>query len=204
MKPGSFLARWDISRLAAPRNCLICDLPESPPICPDCLNLLEPIHHKGCRRCGNPGVANEARQCAWCQRLGQLPQDLCTLFAYRNEGREIYHRVKYQGHWSLLPTLIHQGMPGFFQKLPFKSYQCLCPIPESLSRKWSRTFNPAALLAEGLSRTTGLPDQALLKIRLFKPHQVGLDYQQRRKNAMNRFMAQPGPYPDPCFWLMMY
>ena len=181
------MSLWDLTRLLAPKQCLNCQEAAEASLCEHCLGALEPIAGRGCRICGNPKVHRQASECDWCNRLGHLPQHCCTLYAYRKVGRELYQRLKFQGYWRLAQPLFDERPAEFFRAVPFLDYDCLVPIPESLSRKWTRHFNPAAMIAEHISRRCGLPVSTRLRLRAFSRHQVGLDYQQRRKNARGRF-----------------
>lgn len=155
-------------------------------VCDTCLGQLEHIR-QGCQRCKQPGLQKDAISCYWCERLGFLPQQITSSFVYRNTGRELYHQVKYHGYWRLIEPLVQHSMNSFFQNIDFLSYDVFVPIPETFSRKWKRHFNPAGQIAKMLGRQTGLPFHSLLSMRPFSPHQVGLDYLERKKNAANRF-----------------
>ena len=180
-------ANWDPSRLMAPGGCLACDNPAGPALCTTCLDLLEDISGRGCSTCGNPSVHAEAESCRWCDRLSHLPNHIGTAYAYREVGRDIYHRVKYQGYYRLVRSLLARAQSGFFKTVPFLQYASLVPIPESFQRKLVRYFNPAELIASEVALFTGLPVVSGLSLKPFRKHQVGLGYTQRRRNVADRF-----------------
>ncbi len=191
-----WLEKWNPIQLLSPKICLKCGEASNQPLCGPCLSQLEPIAGKGCRTCGNPLVHRDAEGCQWCSRLSLLPEDICTLFAYRNMGRDLYHLVKYDGYWPLIEPILRSNLAGFFKSTPFLQYRCLAPVPESFSRKLKRHFNPAAVLARVLSECTGLPVHEGLKMNMFQRHQVGLGYEERQKNTQNRFTLK-GDDPPP-------
>lgn len=185
----------DLTRLLAPRCCLLCEEPDSPVLCPACRESLEPISDRGCRRCRNPSVHQDSQGCDWCRRLKTPPTRICTFFAYRNTGREALHLIKYNGYWRLIEILLRPQMKSFFEAIPFPAYHALVPIPESFSRKWRRYFNPAQRIALSLSRHTGLPIRDPLVIRPFRRRQVGLEYRERRRNVRDRFLVRSKNLP---------
>lgn len=189
----TWIEKWNPLQLLAPGDCLHCSEPLCGPLCRTCASQLEPLAGKGCTRCGNPQVHRDAMECQWCRRLSLHPQNVCTLFAYRETGRAVFHKVKYEGYWKLLEIMLDQELKGFFQTIPFLQYACLTPIPESFSRKITRTFNPAGILADILSARTGLPVFNGLTVKTFHRHQVGLGYEERRKNTRNRFRVKNQP-----------
>lgn len=66
--------------------------------------------------------------------------------------------------------------------------ELIVPVPLSRWRLLSRRFNQAAILAQELSRATGLPmDPQLLQRTRFAQTQVGLTHDQRRRNVAGAF-----------------
>ena len=64
------------------------------------------------------------------------------------------------------------------------------PVPLSRWRLLSRRFNQAAILAQELSRRTGLAvDAGLLRRKRFTRSQVGLTRDQRRRNLAGAFVV---------------
>ncbi len=189
------LSSLDITQLLAPRRCLLCGEPDTRSPCPACRKGLEPIADHGCRRCHNPAVHEESADCDWCRRLKVLPGKFCSFYAYRNKGRDALHLVKYQGYWRLIESLVRFQAKAFFEALPFPRYQALVPIPESFARKWRRSFNPAQRIALSLSRYTGLPIRSGLRMAPFRRRQVGLEYEERRRNVRDRFRVRPKRLP---------
>ena len=189
------LSAWDLSGLLAPRNCLGCGEAESNPICGACLDQLELLGASGCRRCRNPAVHSQSQTCSWCDRLKVLPNGLHAFYAYRGSGRQLFHQIKYHGYWRLIPSLVAKGLGEFHDNLRFLDFECLIPIPESFSRKLTRFFNPAQRLARELGLATGLPVREVLLLKHLQRPQVGLRYEERRKNARNRFRVRRGTLP---------
>ena len=189
-KTGNPWSRWDPTQLAAPRRCLFCGEAEVSGLCRPCLGELEPLGSKGCRRCGNPAVHRDAETCRWCDRLKGLPDELCSLYAYREMGMAVFRKIKYGGYYRLLNPMLKPNRALFFEKISFLEYNCLVPVPETFKSKFERYFNPAALIADRLSRISGIPSRPRLAISPRARRQVGLTYEERRKNTKNRFRAR--------------
>ena len=186
-------ALWDVTRLFAPSDCLTCGFGETGPLCLPCLNNLEVAAGRGCRRCSNPVVADSAASCPWCRALTEAPHHLSALYCFRDGGREMYHLVKYAGYWRLLDAMLQHRLDVLLSVLPMEQYSCVVPIPESLSRRFKRFFNPAAQLAHYLSLATGIPVRQHLRIRPWQKRQVGLSREERRKNTQDRFRVCGSP-----------
>ncbi len=74
--------------------------------------------------------------------------------------------------------------------------QLLVPVPLHRLRLLQRRFNQSALLAQGLSRATGVPAavSALKRIRRTAA-QVGLSHEERLANVLRAFAVHnPGPH----------
>ncbi len=69
----------------------------------------------------------------------------------------------------------------------------IVPVPLSRVRLWSRRFNQAAVLANEVSRLTGIPtDPGALDRRKRTMPQVGLTREQRRQNVAGAFVPASG------------
>jgi ComF family protein len=71
--------------------------------------------------------------------------------------------------------------------------EVIVPVPLTRWRLLARRFNQAAILAQELSRRTGLAaDPLLLQRTRFTSTQVGLTHDQRRRNVAGAFKVSPG------------
>lgn len=107
----------------------------------------------------------------------------------------MYRWVKYHGYWRLLPYLCHEWLEGWKPFYRNWDQPVLVPVPESLGRQWRRSFNPAEQIARILGESTQVPVRGSLKMRWFQSSMVGLGYEDRRKNARNRFKAAARALP---------
>ncbi len=187
------LQTWDLSRLLAPADCLLCEEAERGPVCALCLEALELLPGRGCRRCGNPEVADSALTCAFCRALPLRPKHFCHLHSYRGNGRDLLHLLKFQGYWRIFPKLVERQLGTVLACLPADRFEAIVPIPQTPLRRIRRLFNPAEELARALARATGLPLRHALRTRLFQPRQLGQDAAGRRANMRDRFVLRGRP-----------
>ena len=64
------------------------------------------------------------------------------------------------------------------------------PIPSPRRRIWRRGFNPAGVLARGVSRRTKFPLRLALKLRRSAPQTRGMNRDQRRRRMRGMFVAK--------------
>lgn len=184
----------DLSRLLAPSDCLLCEAVDTGPVCKSCLDELEVLPGRGCRRCGNPEVSNSALSCAFCRGLVRRPALFCHLHSYRGRGRDLLQAIKFQGYWPLIAKLLERQLATVLAALPLTQFEAVVPIPQAPARRIARLYNPAEEIARALSRLTGLPLVPALRMRLFQPRQLGQDAATRRANARHRFsLRRPAP-----------
>lgn len=128
-------------------------LPKLDPICPDCAQLLAPIHLPTCDYCGR----DDHISCLDCKRW-RPSQLLCynrSVFRYNTFLKEVIARWKFRGDYQLYALFVHSFQARFnqyFSELPKHTW--LVPIPLSEKRLAHRSFNQAEALASLLPRTT--------------------------------------------------
>ncbi len=123
----------------------------------------------------SPPICDRARAIA---RYSQTMRDLIQGFKYgdRQEGLRLFTRWLARAGKDLLADA-----------------DLVVPVPLYRSRLWARRFNQSALLAQGLSRQTGVPaDCFALKRTRRTASQVGLTAAQRKRNVEGAFKVEPG------------
>lgn len=119
-----------------------------------------------------------------------------------------YDRARAVAHFSgAMRTLIHQfkyadrhdavALFGRWLAEAARELQpgidVIAPVPLTRLRLLARRFNQAAVLAQALSRQTGLPvDPGLLRRARFTKTQVGLTHDQRLRNVAGAFRVPRG------------
>lgn len=137
----------------------------------------------------NPFPLDAEGRCALC-RSGLRGFDAAYSFgAYEGVLRKLIHLYKYGKVRTLarpLSGMLAQAMPRD------EAFDAAVPVPLNWRRQLHRGFNQAELLAQGLSRRTGIPViRALGRVRS-TPTQAGLSNRARRQNVSRAFRARGG------------
>lgn len=122
----------------------------------------------------SPPVYDRARAVA---RYSETMRDLVQSFKYRDrqEGLALFGRWLARAGAELLDEA-----------------DLIVPVPLYRSRLWWRRFNQSALLAQRLSRLTGVPADCFVLKRVRRTaSQVGLSTEQRKKNVRGAFKVDP-------------
>ena len=156
---------------ALPPRCPSCGLitAGSNQFCVDCWQQLNFLSQPACATCDLPlpYAAEEEAQCAEC--LAQPPRHsgIKAVAAYGYISREIALKLKHGGKIGLA-KLVAGLLRRYAQAVPHDAI--LVPVPLHWTRLWRRRYNQSALIAQHLSRISGLehsPD-ALLRTRRTK------------------------------------
>ncbi len=189
-----------LSSVFFPSDCRLCDTPlvsvSRLPVCPDCLNSLEPIRTPQCVLCGERlAPAQLLIGDAHCQACRDFPPEFdraVSYGAYDAGLRGLIHLLKYG---AVLPAakplgrLLSQGM----EQLRFPSgdlIPVLVPVPLHSSKRRERRFNQSELIARAALKR--LPprfelDCGVLVRQRQTRSQVGLDREARIKNMSGAF-----------------
>ena len=182
-----------IPDLLFPRRCPVCGgiPPDFARICPECVNRLPWIRGKRCLKCGKP-VEDAEVLCSDCMLR---PHDFdrgTGIFLYEDVMREAVSGLKYRGRKEYGETL---GLLMGRCALPcIREWKAgaLIPVPVHRSRLAARGYNQAEVLAEGISRVTGLPVLDCL-MRTEKTTAMKKLTREERKRAVGKAMAlKPG------------
>ncbi|HKY40530.1 MAG TPA: ComF family protein [Polyangiaceae bacterium] len=157
----------------------------APPGCAACDTACPP-QQPFCNACGQAACFEQA------QHLDGLP--LLVAARYRPPLSTAIVRFKYESRPELAAALARLVGPVLSSwELPASS--ALVPVPLHPRRLVTRGYNQAALLAQELSRSTGLLNlPRLLRRTREMERQVGKSREQRIENARDAFeLRRPGP-----------
>lgn len=180
-----------------PRRCLGCRaLGEW--CCPKCLADLTWPRQLPCPGCGAVNPLGE-----FCENC-QAGRALNGLWAVQSYGqpliKKLIHDFKYEYVTELAETLGQiltatlrtYQLPPAWHSLPASDWR-LVPVPLARRRLRERGFNQADLLAQVVSRATGLKKQDLLtRAHTTVPQSKITDYNKRQQNLQNVFKLKPG------------
>ncbi len=109
---------------------------------------------------------------------------------YDDIARAMVHALKYGDRIDLAPTM-GRWMARAGREL-LADADALIPVPLHWRRLWARRFNQSALLAQAISRETGVAvaDSALKRVKA-TAQQVGLSQSERAENVQGAFRVPP-------------
>jgi ComF family protein len=161
--------------------------------CWDCLAKFEFITERFCSLCGDPveGMVEHEFKCSAC-RDAKPHFDLARSAArYRGQLKEALHAFKYDHATHLSIDFVSLLRNCVNIHYPSAALDAITYVPLYPRKEHERSYNQAALLAQGLARTLGLPLLAgsLRRIRSTAT-QTHLTATERRKNIHGAFAAE--------------
>lgn len=203
-RPGRLAPRargWvsDLVRVLLPAGCVACGrwLPEErgeePPLtCPTCRSRLRAAPWPRCGRCHFPAGTGRAGG-AGCRECAAWPGELTRArwaWLLRPPADDLVHGLKYGG-WTALATEMGRAVAV---AAAGEDADLVVAVPTTARRIRERGYNQAALLAETVARSLGLPRvDALVRTR-DGPTQVALPPSRRRANVKGAFAVRDGAF----------
>lgn len=177
-----------------PRTCFCCgrDLVygDAGPLCPACqkdLKPLNPAQELLCRRCG-VALKYGGALCPAC-RKNKNPK--CSLIRsglkFTPASRALVHAFKYKGYEELSKFFAPFMHKAYQQNPEFFEADFLCPVPIHKTRRRTRGFNQAELLAQDFGRMARLPVLDVLRREVKTKSQTALGRDERGQNIKNAF-----------------
>ena len=161
-------------------------------LCDDCRRKLFFFGDNVCYACGGEldGVLS---CCSKCMREDKRPfLEAASVFAYDNYGRNLI--LKYKSEHILPFARIFSDMAAerILANYSHWSFDMIVPVPLHWTRKFSRTFNQSALLADFLGRKLASPVRynAISRIKRTKSQKF-LSGVERHQNLKDVFKANP-------------
>jgi ComF family protein len=188
MVTGNLLTR--AGRLAVdllyPPLCAVCRRQGSF-LCSGCRASLPAADGIRCPVCWLPLGAGQA-----CRRCAEQPialEGLRAAFRYEGAVRHLVHAFKFGGQSALaevlaapLQDLVDSG-----------EHDAVVPVPLTGGRRRMRGFNQAALLADKLGATLGLPvSEVLVRLKASRPQASSASAEERRRNVEGAFGLKKG------------
>ncbi len=159
------------------------------PVCRSCLSEPRPLEAEFfCKSCRTPftnefPLDSEGR-CGLC-RSGLRGFEAAYCYgAYEGVLRDLIHLYKYARIKTLarpLGKLLASALPRD------ERFDAIAPVPLHWAREWRRGFNQSELLAQAVSRLTGIPVIRPLRRARATAVQAGLSNTARRKNVRAAF-----------------
>ncbi len=185
--------------LLFPRRCPVCQEAveeKGARICDICRTRLPYIRGPVCMRCGKPLFSEEREYCGDCSRKRRWTDRGRAPFLYDEVMRRSIAGYKYGGRREYAAFYAEEILRRCAGEIKGWGAEVFVPIPLHASRKRKRGFNQAELLAEGLSKRSGIPTDAGLLKRVKKTHvQKELNDQERLTNLKDAFSVRKGKVP---------
>jgi ComF family protein len=209
--PSSHRAGW-VNRTAAslfsiffPSDCQLCGFPllniSRLPVCPECLDRIQPIQGKVCSICGERVLSSYLgcdedglRRCPVCRRIDHAFHRAIAYGSYDDGLRELIHLLKYNGvrpAAGVLGRMLSEILIGMVPSLE-QPVLLLVPVPLFREKRRQRGFNQAELIAQAAIRASisserfHLAPEVLRRVRATHS-QIGLTSHQRRENVRGAF-----------------
>lgn len=180
--------------LIYPPACPICGRP-APfeegirlPVCPECEKDLSKTGSNCCMKCGKPLQDETAEYCYDCSKTHHLYTQGAAAFAYTDGIKQSIYRYKYKNRREYAAYYAKQIYENCGGRMSTWKADVLIPVPLHSSKLWKRGFNQAELIAEHLSKLTGIPVDGEVLVRSRKTIPMkNLDDQERIENLKNAF-----------------
>jgi ComF family protein len=157
-------------------------------LCAACWSKLSFIAPPYCERLGIPFPYDPGPGVLSMEAIADPPayQRARAAVRYDDVARALVHALKYGDRLDLAPTM-GRWMANASQELT-RQADAIVPVPLHWRRQWARRFNQSALLAEIISRASGVPvaHSALKRVKA-TPQQVGLSQSERALNVQGAF-----------------
>lgn len=186
-----------IADLLYPRRCPVCgDIvqPFGELICPGCVKELSPVQNPVCKRCGKEVESSRMEYCYDCGKRSRTFERNFALLNYNSAASRSMSAVKYKGRREYLDFYSAAVCRRFGKAIQRISPEALVPVPIHPSRRRSRGFNQAELLACRIGSQLGIPvyPHGLKRAKKTLP-QKQLNQEERLRNLRQAFV--PGDLP---------
>ena len=180
-------------QLIFPLRCPVCDdivTPYGRRICIECVKKIKYVASPRCLKCGKQLEEAEQEYCLDCSKRRHFFVQGRSLYEYDSVASSIY-RFKYgnrQEYASFYGEEVARNLGEFIHRIQPDG---LIPVPLHVIRRRKRGYNQAQLLANAISRCTGVPvyDKIVMRKRNTLP-QKQLNPRERQNNLKKAFIIR--------------
>ncbi len=176
--------------LLFPKRCVVCDEIVDRPgeaVCSKCQNKMRYIKEPCCMKCGKQLKREEQEYCGDCRKIKHAYIQGTALYDYGSMSDSVF-RFKYAGRMEYASFYGKELYEKKMQWLMAKHPDALVPVPIHPSRKRTRGYNQAELIARRLSELSGIPMRAGLIRRTKKTLPLkNLSHSERQNNLKRAF-----------------
>ncbi|MDF2118110.1 ComF family protein [Roseiarcaceae bacterium H3SJ34-1] len=192
-------AAQQVLDIVYPPSCVAClaAVQQSAALCTTCWSTMPFIERPFCERLGTPFTHDLGPGLVSPEAIANPPvYGRARAVARFEDGpaRQLVHRLKYGDRAELAAPMGRWMTRAAAELLP--DADLLVPVPLHRRRLFQRRFNQAAVLAQTISRLSGVPSDPLVlrRVRPTSP-QVGLTRAQRADNVQGAFRVSPEDRP---------
>ena len=145
--------------LLFPRRCAVCDdITDRPgePVCRECIKKIAYIKEPCCMKCGKELQGGDKEFCNDCARRSHIFTGGTALYDYGSMSDSVF-RFKNKGRIEYADFYGRELARRKGAWLQMVKPDALIPVPIHASKKRSRGYNQAELIARALSEYTGIP-----------------------------------------------
>lgn len=187
-----------LTRLLFPGSCPICGEVEpqrmlgngTAHICPACEKKLLRVRQPVCLKCGKPLGEDRTRieYCMDCKNKTHSFVQGRAVFVYQGAITLGMYRLKYSNRRDYAPIFAGEAYETQKDWLRRIQPEAIIPVPLHPTRRRSRGYNQAELIADALSKLSGIPlERRLVERRVNTLPQKELNVQKRKNNLKNAF-----------------
>lgn len=174
-----------------PPRCPACDRISGCGICESCKKRLVYISKDFCMKCGKPLDGDREEYCRDCGRREHYFDQGRSLLSYQGQVRQSLYRLKYANRRDYAAVYGREAALHLGRWIRQMRITRIVSIPLHPSRRRTRGYNQAALIAREIGRQLDLPvdEKLLFRIRKTAPQKM-LSGQERQKNLAGAFRVQ--------------
>lgn len=182
---------WRVIDFLLPPHCPVCrnSVADGGGVCSSCWSAMDFISEPLCQVYGTPFSFDVGENIVSAQAIADPPpfEAARSAVKYGPIAKALVHNLKYRDRFEAVEPMV-TAMRRVGARLLARS-QLIVPVPLHRLRLLSRRYNQAALLAAGLSRRSGIPDDPfVLQRRRPTRQQVGLSAIERDANVRGAFL----------------
>ncbi len=162
--------------------------PRQQMVCMGCANTFHVIKNPKCLKCGKPLEQEEQEYCFDCTRQTFHFNRGMALWVYDEKVKKSIANFKFHNRREYSKYYVQELLNYYREEIIKTAPDILVPVPLHKSKLKERGFNQAYLLAQGISKSVGIPVVENYLIRSHKTKaQKRLDNRERANNLHGAF-----------------
>ena len=180
-------------KLVYPVSCPFCEEllePDERDVCTECAAKLSYVKEPTCFKCGCEVESVEQELCSDCSRTVHRYERGFAVFNYVDPADKACAAFKYRNGREYAPYFAGEIVRQHGRHIAQIKPEVFVPVPIHKRKLLKRGYNQAGLLAEELSRITGIPvDTGLIIRNVNTPPQKKFDPVKRANNVKTAFIS---------------